>query len=82
MFADFKCNTWKIPFCEYLNPMENSVFQFSVSDIHLVKPNLTKEFSGGVGGEWGIDPLLLIYILYVTCFNFFLLSFFFRKSDS
>ena len=49
MFSDFKCNTWKIPFCEYLNPMENSVFQFSVSDIHLVKPNLTKEFSGGGG---------------------------------
>ena len=51
MFADFKCNTWKIPFCEYLNPMENSVFQFSVSDIHLVKPNLTKRvFNGGGGG--------------------------------
>ena len=80
MFADFKCNAWKIPFCEYLNPMENSVFQFSVSDIHLVKPNLTKEFSGGgVGGEWGIDPLLLIYILYVTCFNFFCCLFFQEK---
>ena len=79
MFADFKCNAWKIPFCEYLNPMENSVFQFSVSDIHLVKPNLTKEFSGGVGGEWGIDPLLLIYILYVTCFNFFCCLFFQQK---
>ena len=76
MFSDFKCNTWKIPFCEYLNPMENSVFQFSVSDIHLVKPNLTKEFSGG---EWGIDPLLLIYILYVTCFNFFCCLFFQEK---
>ena len=77
MFSDFKCNIWKIPFCEYLNPMENSVFQFSVSDIHLVKPNLTKEFSGG--GEWGIDPLLLIYILYVTCFNFFCCLFFQEK---
>ena len=76
MFSDFKCNIWKIPFCEYLNPMENSVFQFSVSDIHLVKPNLTKRvFRGG----WGIDPLLLIYILYVTCFNLFLLSFFSGK---
>ena len=80
MFADFKCNTWKIPFCEYLNPMENSVFQFSVSDIHLVKPNLTKRVFRG-GGEWGSDPLLLIYILYVTCFNFFC-CLFFRKSDS
>ena len=80
MFADFKCNTWKIPFCEYLNPVENSVFQFSVSDIHLVKPNLTKRVFRG-GGEWGSDPLLLIYILYVTCFNFFC-CLFFRKSDS
>ena len=80
MFADFKCNAWKIPFCEYLNPMENSVFQFSVSDIHLVKPNLTKRVFRG-GGEWGSDPLLLIYILYVTCFNFFC-CLFFRKSDS
>ena len=52
MFADFKCNTWKIPFFEYLNPMENSVFQFSVSDIHLVKPNLTKRvFRGGGMGH-------------------------------
>ena len=77
MFADFKCNTWKIPFCEYLNPVENSVFQFSVSDIHLVKPNLTKRVFRG--GEWGIDPLLLIYILYVTCFNFFCCLFFQEK---
>ena len=78
MFSDFKCNTWKIPFCDYLNPMENSVFQFSVSDIHLVKPNLTKRVFRG-GGEWGIDPLLLIYILYVTCFNFFCCLFFQEK---
>ena len=63
MFSDFKCNIWKIPFCEYLNPMENSVFQFSVSDIHLVKPNLTKEFSGG-GGD-GALTLCCLYIFFM-----------------
>ena len=28
-----------------LGPMENSVFQFSGSDYHLVKPSLTKHVS-------------------------------------
>ena len=64
MFADFKCNTWKIPFCEYLNPMENSVFQFSVSDIHLVKPNLTKRVFNGGGGN-GALTLCCLYIFFM-----------------
>ena len=63
MFADFKCNTWKIPFCEYLNPMENSVFQFSVSDIHLVKPNLTKRVFRGEGN--GALTLCCLYIFFM-----------------
>ena len=30
---------------DYLGPMENSIFQFSGSDYHLVKPSLTKHVS-------------------------------------
>ena len=54
--------------------------QFSVSDIHLVKPNLTKRvFRGGGMGHW--PSVAYIYSL-CNFFQLFLLSFFFRKSDS
>ena len=40
MFIDLKCNTFKIQVSDYLNPMENSAFQFSVSDFHSENPIL------------------------------------------
>ena len=40
MFVDFKFSTVKAQVSVYLNPMSNSVFQFS--DFHSVKPGLTK----------------------------------------
>ena len=40
MFVDFKFSTLKIQLSDYLKPMENSVFQFSV--FHSVKPGLSK----------------------------------------
>ena len=36
--VDFKCSTLKIQVSDYLNPMENSLFLFSVSDFPSVKP--------------------------------------------
>ena len=42
MFVDFKRSTLKIPVSDYLKPMENSVFQFSISDSHSVKLGLTQ----------------------------------------
>ena len=41
MFVDFKFSTLKIQLSDYLKPMENSVFQFSV--FHSVKPGLSKQ---------------------------------------
>ena len=34
MFVDFKFSTMKTQVSAYLNPMQNSVFQFSVADFH------------------------------------------------
>ena len=42
MFFDFKFSTLKIQLSEHLNPVENSVYQFSVSCFHSVKPCLTR----------------------------------------
>ena len=42
IFVDIKFNTLKIQVSDYLKPMENSVFKFSVSHFHWVKPVLTK----------------------------------------
>ena len=37
MFVDFKFSTLKIQAGDFLKPIENSVFQFSVSDLHPIK---------------------------------------------
>lgn len=42
MFVHFKSSTFKIQFRDYLERMENSVFQFSVSDFLSAKTGLTK----------------------------------------
>ena len=52
MFVDFIFCTFKIQVSDYLPPMDNSVFQFSASDFHLVKPGLRKL----CWFEWGRSP--------------------------
>lgn len=42
MFVDLKFSTFEIKVSDYLKPKENSVFQFSFSDFHSVKPGVTK----------------------------------------
>ena len=42
MFDDFKCSTLNIQVSDYLNLMENSIFQLSVFEFHSVKSRLTK----------------------------------------
>ena len=53
MFVDFKRSTLKIPVSDRLKPMEISVFQFSVSDSHLIKLGLTQH-------------VFMLYLLYST----------------
>ena len=52
MFVDFKFSTFKIQVSDYLDPKENSVFQFSVANFYSVKPGLTKHVCLC---EWGIS---------------------------
>ena len=40
-FFDVEFSILKRKVCDYLNPLENSVFQSPVSDFHFVKLNLT-----------------------------------------
>lgn len=42
MFDDLKCSTLNIQVSDYLNLMENSIFQRSVFEFHSVKSRLTK----------------------------------------
>lgn len=42
MFVELIFSTLKIQVGDYLNPMENPVFQFPVSAFHSVKPGLKK----------------------------------------
>ena len=42
MFVSFRCTTLSTQVHHYLNPTENLIFQFSVSDFHSVKSGLTK----------------------------------------
>ena len=42
IFVDFIFSKMKTQVSAYLNPMQNSVFQFSVADLHSVQPGLTK----------------------------------------
>lgn len=43
MFVNFKRVTLKIKVSDYLNPMENSVFQFYAPDYQSVKPSFAKD---------------------------------------
>ena len=52
MFVDFKFSTFKIQVSDYLDPKENSVFQFSVANFLSVKPGVTKHVCLC---EWGIS---------------------------
>lgn len=47
MFDDFKCSTLNIQVSDYLNLMENSIFQLSVFEFHSVKSRLTKRVLPG-----------------------------------
>ena len=56
MFVNFKFSTMKTQVSVYLNPMWNSVFQFSVADFRSVKPGLTKHHCfTGVNGTLDYD---------------------------
>ena len=50
MFVDFKFSTFKIQVSDYLDPKENSVFQFSVANFYSIKPGLTNFMFAYVNG--------------------------------
>ena len=60
MLVDFKYNILEMQISDFMNPMENSVFQSSLSGFHLVKPGLTKNCFADVNGVW--DDFLATFI--------------------
>ena len=50
MLVDFKYNILEMQISDFMNPMENSVFQSSLSGFHSTKPGLTKNCFADVNG--------------------------------
>ena len=46
-FSPKKCSKLEMKASDYLNSMENSVFQFTVSDFCLVEPSLINDVLSG-----------------------------------
>ena len=53
MFVDFKCSAMKKKSCDYLNPKENSPFQFSVSNFLSFQNGSNKKVF--LWCEWGFN---------------------------